>query len=105
MSPCHIENTIKAACGLIGAMTTVGDARPYNTAVIVLDAESASAYAVRKHLTDASAQALAADPDLITQIATGVGRGNAKLSPVEQIKRFKVLPVFWEPGGDESPSP
>jgi len=101
MSPCHIENTIKAACGLIGAMTTVGDARPYNTALIVLDAESASAYAARKHLSDASAHALAADPSVITQIATGVGRGNAKLSPVEQIKRFKVLPAFWEPGGDE----
>ena len=37
----------------------------------------------------------------MAQIATGVGRGNAKLSSVEQIKRFTVLPVFWEPGGDE----
>jgi long-chain acyl-CoA synthetase len=27
--------------------------------------------------------------------------GNAQLSRVEQIKRFRVLPTFWEPGGDE----
>ncbi|MEO8814442.1 MAG: long-chain fatty acid--CoA ligase, partial [Mycobacterium sp.] len=27
--------------------------------------------------------------------------GNAKLSRVEQIKRFRVLPTVWEPGGDE----
>ncbi len=102
MSPCHIENTIKAACGaLIGAMMTVGDNRPYNTALIVLDAQTASAYAARKGLADASPQALAADTDVIAQITTGVGRGNAKLSPFEQIKRFKVLPAFWEPGGDE----
>ena len=101
MSPCHIENTIKAACGLIGAMMTVGDARPYNTALLVLNAEAARAYAARKGLPDASPQALAADLEVIAQIATGVGRGNAKLSPVEQIKRFTVLPVFWEPGGDE----
>ena len=82
-------------------MMTVGDARPYNTALLVLNAEAASAYAAREGLADASPQALATDPDVIAQIATGVAQGNAKLSPVEQIKRFTVLPVFWEPGGDE----
>ena len=101
MSPCHIENTIKAACGLIGAMMTVGEARPYNTALLVLNAEAASVYAARECLADASPQALATDPDVIAQIATGIAQGNAKLSRVEQIKRFTVLPVFWEPGGDE----
>ena len=30
-----------------------------------------------------------------------MANGNAKLSKVEQIKRFRVLPTFWEPGGDE----
>jgi long-subunit acyl-CoA synthetase (AMP-forming) len=38
---------------------------------------------------------------VISQIAQGVAEGNAKLSRVEQIKRFRVLPTFWEPGGDE----
>ena len=62
MSPCHIENTIKAACGLIGAMMTVGEARPYITALLVLNAEAASVYAARECLADASPQALATDP-------------------------------------------
>jgi long-chain acyl-CoA synthetase len=44
---------------------------------------------------------LAAHPELISEIAAGVADGNAKLSRVEQIKRFRVLPTFWEPGGDE----
>jgi long-subunit acyl-CoA synthetase (AMP-forming) len=46
---------------------------------------------------------MAGDPayDVIAQIARGMAQGNAKLSRVEQIKRFTVLPVFWEPGGDE----
>jgi len=101
MSPSTIEKTIKAACGLIGAMMTVGDARAYNTALIVLDADTARACAARNGLADASPQALAADPHVLAQIATGVGLGNVKLSRVEQVKRFKVLPVFWEPGGDE----
>ena len=101
MSPANIENTIKAACPLIGVMLVVGDARPYNTALIVLDAESAAPYAAQRGLADASPETLAAHPDVIAEIAAGMAEGNAKLSKVEQIKRFRVLPTFWEPGGDE----
>lgn len=101
MSPANIENTIKAACPLIGVVLVIGDARPYNTALIVLDAESAAPYAAARGLADASPESLAAHPDLISEIAVGVAKGNAKLAKVEQIKRFRVLPTFWEPGGDE----
>jgi len=101
MSPANIENTIKAACPLIGVILVIGDARPYNTALIVLDAESAAPYAAQRGLADASPEALAGHPDVIADIATGVAEGNSKLSKVEQIKRFRVLPTFWEPGGDE----
>jgi long-chain acyl-CoA synthetase len=101
MSPANIENTIKAACPLIGVVIAIGDARPYNTALIVLDAESAGPCAAQRGLSDASPASLAADPQLIAEIAAGVAEGNAKLSRVEQIKRFRLLPTFWEPGGDE----
>ena len=101
MSPANIENTIKAASPLIGVMLVVGDARPYNTALIVLDAESAGPAAAQRGLADSSPETLAADPSVIAEIAAGVAEGNAKLSKVEQIKRFRVLPTFWEPGGDE----
>ncbi len=101
MSPANIENTIKAACPLIGVVLVIGDARPYNTALIVLDAESAAPYAAQRGIADSSPGALAAHPDVVGEIAAGVANGNAKLSKVEQIKRFRVLPTFWEPGGDE----
>jgi long-chain acyl-CoA synthetase len=101
MSPANIENTIKASCPLIGVILAIGDARPYNTALIVLDAESAAPYAAQRGLADDSPEALAAHPDVISEIAAGVAAGNAKLAKVEQIKRFRVLPTFWEPGGDE----
>lgn len=101
MSPANIENTIKAACPLIGVILAIGDARPYNTALVVLDAESAAPYAAQRGLTDDSPESLAAHPDVISEIAAGVADGNAKLAKVEQIKRFRVLPTFWEPGGDE----
>jgi long-chain acyl-CoA synthetase len=101
MSPANIENAVKAACPLIGGMATIGDRRPYNTALVVLDADAAVSYAARRGLSDASAAALASDPDVISQIKEGIAEGNAKLSRVEQIKRFRILPTFWEPGGDE----
>ncbi len=101
MSPAHIENVMKAACPLIGGIATIGDRRPYNTALAVLDAEAAAAYAARHGLPDASAGALATDRGVVDHIRAGIAEGNARLSRTEQIKRFRILPTFWEPGGDE----
>ncbi|OBI49675.1 AMP-dependent synthetase [Mycobacterium kyorinense] len=101
MSPANIENAILAACPMVGAMVTIGDGRPYNTALMVFDADSVGPYAAQHGLADASAAALAVDPEVIAGISAGVAEGNAKLSRVEQIKRFRVLPTLWEPGGEE----
>ncbi|MEZ0382033.1 fatty acid--CoA ligase FadD11 [Mycobacterium sp. pW045] len=101
MSPANIENAILASCPMIGAMVTIGEARPYNTALLVFDADSVGPYAAAHGLPEATPAALAADPAVIAQIAAGVAAGNAKLSRVEQIKRFRVLPTLWEPGGEE----
>jgi long-chain acyl-CoA synthetase len=100
MSPANIETTVMAACPMIGAMLVIGDGRPYNTALLVFDADSVGPYAAQLGV-DASAAALAADPRVIGRIAAGVAAGNARLSRVEQIKRFRVLPTVWQPGGDE----
>ncbi|MFF2083645.1 fatty acid--CoA ligase FadD11 [Nocardia sp. NPDC058176] len=101
MSPTNIENAIKAATPLIGAMAVIGDGRPYNTALIVLDAESVEPYARAHGLPDASPAALSTDPGVIAAISAGVAQGNSALSRVEQLKRFRILPTFWEAGGDE----
>jgi long-chain acyl-CoA synthetase len=101
MSPANIETTILAACPMVGAMLTVGDGRPYNTALLVFDADSVGPHAADLGLADASPEALATHPAMLDRIAAGVAAGNAKLSRVEQIKRFRVLPNLWEPGGDE----
>jgi long-subunit acyl-CoA synthetase (AMP-forming) len=101
MSPANIENTILAACPMVGVTIAIGDGQPYNTALMVFDAESVGPYAAQHGLSDASPVALAAHPEVIARIAAGVAEGNAKLSRVEQIKRFRILPTVWEPGGDE----
>jgi long-subunit acyl-CoA synthetase (AMP-forming) len=101
MSPAGIENAIKAATPVIGAIAVIGDGRQYNTALIVLDAESGPVYAAARGIDDASAASLSRDPELLATIGAGVRAGNDALSRVEQIKRFVVLATFWEPGGEE----
>ena len=101
MSPANIENTILAACDMVGVMIAIGDGRPYNTALLVFDADSVGPYAAQHGLSDASPGALAADSEVVARIAAGVAAGNAKPARVEQIKRFRILPALWEPGGDE----
>jgi long-chain acyl-CoA synthetase len=91
MSPTHIEARIAAASELIGQVCCIGDSRPYNVALIVLNPE-----ATRLPLEEA-----ACDPAVLDQVAAAVAHGNAVLSRPEQIKRFEVLPVEWQPASDE----
>lgn len=101
MSPANIENTIKAECSVLGPVVAIGDARPFVAALVVLDPEAAAALAARHGLAEASPAALAAHPQVRETVLAGVRAGNAKLSRVEQVKRFRILPAIWEPGGDE----
>jgi len=69
--------------------------------LLVFDADSVGPYADELGLAESSPAALAANLEMLARISAGVAKGNAKLSRVEQIKRFRVLPTLWEPGGDE----
>src|SRR2546430_1988866 len=101
MSPANIENTVKAACSVLGPVVAIGDARPYISALVVLDPEAATALATRHGLADSSPAALASHPEIRSVVLAGIRTANTKLSRVEQIKRFRILPAIWEPGGDE----
>jgi long-chain acyl-CoA synthetase len=101
MSPANIEAQLKQASPLIGQAIAVGDRRPYNVALIVLDPDACAAFASAHHLADASLRTMAAEPAVLAEVAAGVQRANSHLSRVEQIKRFRVLDVDWPPAGDE----
>jgi long-subunit acyl-CoA synthetase (AMP-forming) len=90
MSPASIEAKLKAASPLIAQVVAIGDRRPYNVALIVLD-----------HETLAARGAAADDPEILAEIERAVADGNERLARVEQIKRFHVLDGEWAPGGEE----
>ncbi len=101
MSPAHIESRLKGASFLIGSAVVVGDRRPYNVALLVLDHEGAAAFARQAGLGDRSVAELAEEPAVLEAVAAAVEQANSQLSSAEQIKRFRVLDVEWQPGDDE----
>jgi long-subunit acyl-CoA synthetase (AMP-forming) len=101
MSPANIEAAIKSASPLIGQAVAIGDGRPYNVALIVLDSDYAPQWAGRQGLEGMTLEELATQPKVIEAVEQGIRGGNAHLSRVEQIKKFKIVPGDWLPGGDE----
>jgi long-subunit acyl-CoA synthetase (AMP-forming) len=101
MSPANIEATLKTASPLIGQAICIGDRRPFNTAMIVLDADFAPAWAAKEGIEDTTLESLARDERVLEQVQAGVDVANEKLARVEQIKRFTIVEGDWLPGGDE----
>ncbi len=101
MSPANIEQHLKAGSSLIGQAFAIGDRRPYNVALIVLDPDACSAFAAEHGLAEASVAAMAGESAVRAEVERGVQQANRHLSRVEQIKRFAVLDVDWPPAGDE----
>ncbi|HEX5713345.1 MAG TPA: long-chain fatty acid--CoA ligase [Solirubrobacterales bacterium] len=90
MSPVAIEAKLKTETPLIAHAVAIGDRRPYNVALIALDPETLAA------------RGLAADdPEVVAEIEAAVAGANARLSRVEQVKRYQVLAGEWLPGGEE----
>jgi long-chain acyl-CoA synthetase len=101
MSPANIEATLKSASPLIGQACCIGDRRPYNTALIVLDADFAPAWAAQQGIEDTSLAALAEDERVRAAVQAAIDGANEKLARVEQIKRFEIVRGDWLPGGEE----
>jgi long-subunit acyl-CoA synthetase (AMP-forming) len=101
MSPANIEAKVKASSPLIGQAVAIGDGRPYNVALITLDPDIAPGFAQQHGIADASFESLAAEQAVIDEVQRGVEAANESLARVETIKKFKILPTDWEPGGEE----
>jgi long-subunit acyl-CoA synthetase (AMP-forming) len=101
MSPLAIEAALKLGSPLIGQAIAIGDARPFNVALLVLDPDATRVFASAHGLATDDCSGLARHPDVLAEVNAGVERANERLSRVEQIKRFELLGDEWLPGGDE----
>jgi long-chain acyl-CoA synthetase len=101
MSPAYIESELKSSGPLIGQAAVIGDRRSYNTALIVLDADGAPAWAKKNGVEATDLEALATDDKVREAVQAEIDAANDKLSRVEQIKKFHIVEGDWQPGGDE----
>jgi long-chain acyl-CoA synthetase len=101
MSPANIEARIKTASPLIAQAVCIGDARPYNTALIVLDADFAPQWAAQQGIEATELEALAHDQKVKAAVEAAIEQANQHLSRVEQIKKLTIVAGDWLPGGDE----
>jgi len=101
MSPANIEAHVKSASPLISQCVAVGDGRPYNVALIVLDPDFAPVWAAQNGLEGLSLEELAGEEKVIEVIQGAIDEAGSKMARVEQIKKFSIIPGEWLPGGDE----
>jgi long-chain acyl-CoA synthetase len=101
MSPLAIEAALKAAGPLIGQACVIGDRRPFNVALLLLDPDAARAWSDAHGRNGTSYDELSRDPQLREAVAVEVRAANQRLSRVEQIKRWTLLEHDWVPDGEE----
>jgi long-chain acyl-CoA synthetase len=94
IAPAAVENLLVAQ-PLIGQALAYGDRRPYVVALLTLDGDIAPAWARARGITVGSLAALASDPQVLAEVAAGVAVANERLARVQQVKRWRLLPVEW----------
>ena len=90
ITPANLENGLKQSRWISQAVV-VGDRRPYLVALITLDAEEAPALAEQLGVDDPAK--LPGDERVHAEIQKVVDEVNSHVGPVEQIKRFEILPA------------
>jgi long-chain acyl-CoA synthetase len=104
ITPANLENGLKQSRWISQAIV-VGDRRPYLIALLTLDPEEAPALAQQLGLESLDAEAMASDERVRAEIQKAVDEVNSHVGPVEQIKRFEILPRdFSQEGGELTPT-
>ena len=94
VSPANIEAALKTI-PLVGQAMAIGDGRPYLVALLTIDPDTASVQHAGRALSD-----VAADPEVLHELAAAVAAVNERLSNVEHIRRFVLLGEEWLPDSE-----
>lgn len=102
VAPQNLESTLKASDYIMDSVV-IGHARPFLTALIVLDEETVSHYAQTHSIPFATYADLATHPDIVHLIDGAVQQVNRRWSDREQIVDFRLL--RWELSSDDELTP
>ncbi|MHB1817041.1 MAG: AMP-dependent synthetase/ligase [Streptosporangiaceae bacterium] len=100
ISPAEIENLL-VAHPLIGQALAFGDQRNYVVALLTLDGEVAPAWARARGIEAGLLADLAGHPVVLAAVGEAVAAANEQLARVQQVKRWRLLPVEWTAESEE----
>jgi long-chain acyl-CoA synthetase len=91
ITPANLENWLKQN-QYISQAVVYGDRRPYLTALITLDPEEIGPWAQQQGIETTDPAELAAHDQVRAMVQETVDGVNSRVGPVEQLKRFTILP-------------
>jgi len=100
VSPAAVESAL-VANPLIGQALAFGDRRKFVVALLTLDGEVAPAWAKARGIEASSLAELACSPVVLGAVAQAVSDANEHLARVQQVKRWRLLPVEWTAESEE----
>jgi long-chain acyl-CoA synthetase len=100
ISPANLEAKLKLV-PLVGQACAIGDAKPFMSALLVLDPDQARAFAAREGLGELALDELAVHPRVAAVVEAGVHEAMAEFNNAEQVKRWTILGLEWLADSDE----
>ncbi len=103
ITPVNIEQEVKRH-PLVSQCVVIGDRRPYLIALVTLDQEALTRFAAEQGMLD-EPTAMVNSPVVREAIEKHIQEINKNFAPVEQIKRFHILPNdLTQEGGELTPT-
>jgi len=100
VAPGPLEDRIRHLPIVADAMV-VGDGRPFVSALVTLDADALARFAAAHGLAGRSAADLIDEPTVRAAVQDAIASANQTVSPVESIRRFRILPRGFSEDADE----
>ncbi|WP_216216781.1 AMP-dependent synthetase/ligase [Amycolatopsis aidingensis] len=94
IAPTKIESLLRSH-PLIAQAVAIGEKRRYLTALLVLDEETAPAWARANGIAATELSALSRHPEVRAALDQAVEQANSALARVEQVKKYQVLAQPW----------
>ena len=99
ISPANLEAALKMI-PLVGQAAAIGDQRPFVSAIVALDPDTARAWADRHGVEYDTLDDLAANPEVIAEIEAGLVEVMEPFNNAERVKKVKVVGEEWLPDSD-----
>jgi long-chain acyl-CoA synthetase len=100
ISPANLESALKAQA-LIGQACVIGDQRPFMSALVVLDPDTAPVWASAQGIEATSLAELADHAEVRAEVDREVAAAMASFNNAERVKKVAILHEEWLPDSEE----